>query len=67
MFLTDVELVSEVPDANARELRADEAEDPVGCDCGGCTSGMRWLAVGVDSRGWESYLVRMDRELISAW
>ena len=36
-FLTDVELVSKVPDTNARELRADEAEDPVGCDCGGCT------------------------------
>ena len=36
-LLTDVELVSEVPDANTRELSADKAEDPVGCDCGGCT------------------------------
>jgi hypothetical protein len=41
LFLTDVELVSEVPDANARELSANEAEDPVGCDCGGCTPNLR--------------------------
>jgi hypothetical protein len=36
-FLTYVELVSEITDAHTRELSADKAEDPVGCDCGGCT------------------------------
>ena len=37
-YLTDVELVSEIANPHTRELSADKAEDPVGCNCGGCTS-----------------------------
>jgi hypothetical protein len=66
--LTDVELVPQVSDANAGKLGTNEAEDPVGRDCGRCASDMMWSAVVVGiffgRRG--SYLVRMDRELISA-
>lgn len=47
LFLTDVKLVSQVTDAYARELRADEAEDPIGCDCGRCASEWRSLLVFV--------------------
>lgn len=48
-FLTDVEFVSEVADSYTGELGADEAEDPVCCDCGGGASGfgvlVGWVVV----------------------
>jgi hypothetical protein len=51
MFLTDIELVAEISDADARELGANEAEYPVGCDCGGGASDVMWLVVGVAFEG----------------